>query len=85
MSAVSVTVSGSAVQPGVLRQLFDLNVTSAGGVPEAYRRNNNYGPRFDVAPDGRFLMARGADPEKVREIVLVQNWFEELERMAPHK
>ena len=41
---------------------------------------------FDVAPDGRFLMlkpsgrAAGA-PQK--NIIVVQNWFEELKRLVP--
>jgi hypothetical protein len=78
------TISGSTVLAGTARHVFDLNVTSPGGVLETYRRSNNFGARFDVARDGRFLVARGADPENLREIVVVQNWFEELERMAPH-
>jgi Tol biopolymer transport system component len=41
---------------------------------------------WDVAPDGRFLLLKrdtsvSADPS--REVVLVQNWFEELKRLAP--
>jgi hypothetical protein len=37
-----------------------------------------------VFPDGqRFVMVKGADPRGTREIVLVQNWFEELKRIAP--
>jgi len=84
MAVVPLTMSGSTVQPGTTHPVFDLTVTSASGVLEAYRRSNNYGPRFDVARDGRFLVTRGADPENQREIVVVQNWFEELERIAPH-
>jgi len=83
--SVPVTISGTSVQPGVPRRVFDLNVTSPSGLLEVYRRSNNFGPRFDIAPDGRFLVARGADPENTREIVVVQNWFEELNRIAPHK
>ena len=46
---------------------------------------------YDVAPDGRFLLMKFADdastaigeeffPTRIR---FVQNWFEELERLAP--
>ena len=41
---------------------------------------------YDVAPDGRFLMLelpRGGDAGELSEIVIVQNWFEELERLTP--
>ena len=44
---------------------------------------------WDVAPDGRFLMLReGAasttDTDEVpAQVVLVQNWFEELKRLVP--
>ena len=38
---------------------------------------------FDVAPDGRrFVIPEAADLTKAK-VVLVQNWFEELARMAP--
>jgi hypothetical protein len=45
-------------------------------------------PNYDVSPDGkRFLMLKAADEDQgVRQIVVVQNWFEELKRrMAPGK
>ncbi len=41
---------------------------------------------FDLSPDGqRFLMVRGVQrkPAPVTEMVLVQNWFEELKRLVP--
>ena len=41
---------------------------------------------WDVAPDGRFLLLKrdtSASAETSREVVLVQNWFEELKRLAP--
>jgi dipeptidyl aminopeptidase/acylaminoacyl peptidase len=39
-------------------------------------------PNYDVSPDGkRFLMLKAADEDQgVRQIVVVQNWFEELKR-----
>ena len=81
MLAVTLIISGSTVQAGPARHVFDLNATAPGGVLEMYRHSNNFGPRFDVAKDGRFLVARGADPENLREIIVVQNWFAELERL----
>ena len=43
--------------------------------------------QYDVAPDGRFLMIRqGAatdDATAAPEIIFVQNWFEELQRLVP--
>ena len=36
--------------------------------------------RYDVAPDGRFMMVENSDDFR---IVLVQNWAEELERLVP--
>jgi len=41
---------------------------------------------WDLAPDGRsFLMVKSEEtkPEPVTEMVLVQNWFEELKRLCP--
>jgi hypothetical protein len=35
-----------------------------------------------MAPDGRFLMLKDAD-ETTNEIVLVQNWFQELTERVP--
>jgi eukaryotic-like serine/threonine-protein kinase len=37
-----------------------------------------YGPAYDVAPDGRFLMIRGATPENVTQLNVVLNWFEDV-------
>ncbi len=45
--------------------------------------------RFDIAPDGqRFLMLKppGAATDDVTaapDLVLVQNWFDELQRLVP--
>ena len=43
------------------------------------------GIRYDVGPDGRFLLLKGdsSDDSSRRNIVLVQNWFEELKRLVP--
>jgi hypothetical protein len=45
--------------------------------------------QYDVTPDGkRFLMlpaGPSTDTGAERRIVIVQNWFEELKRLAPLK
>jgi hypothetical protein len=41
---------------------------------------------WDLLPDGQgFLMVRRGEmrPEPVTEMILVQNWFEELKRLCP--
>jgi hypothetical protein len=38
---------------------------------------------FDVAPDGRFLMIAPNDAAPASAIVVVLNWFEELNARAP--
>jgi len=42
---------------------------------------------YDVSPDGRFLILTPYDPptEKVTELHVILNWFEELKRLAPTK
>jgi hypothetical protein len=40
---------------------------------------------YGVAPDGRFLVARLAEPEPASGIRVVLNWFEELKRQVPAK
>jgi hypothetical protein len=46
---------------------------------------NNPDRGFDVSPDGqRFLMlqARRRAPDVITEMIVVQNWAEELKRIA---
>ena len=40
---------------------------------------------YDVSPDGRFLMIRQGSLTDAAppQLVLVQNWFEELKRLVP--
>jgi hypothetical protein len=44
-----------------------------------------YYSAWDVAPDGRVIMVRaaGADPSTATPVVVVENWFEEIQRKAP--
>ena len=42
---------------------------------------------YHVGPDGRFLMQRRSDQQdgedQLNQVVLVQNWFEELKQLVP--
>ena len=41
---------------------------------------------YDVAPDGRFLMIKAPTDDgsaPAEQIILVENWFEELKRLVP--
>ena len=62
--------TGDTFERGTPRQLFPDTYFDAGG------RN------WILAPDGRFLMiTRGSSTSA--EIIVVQNWFEELTRLVP--
>jgi hypothetical protein len=64
--------------PGKPRLLFEKPECGGGYPLRAY----------DLSPDGqRFLMVKDEQrkPSPVTEMVLVQNWFEELKRLAPLK
>ena len=44
--------------------------------------------RVDISPDGRFLLlklpgARTDDATAAPDLILVQNWFDELKRLVP--
>ena len=42
---------------------------------------------YDVSPDGRFVMitsgGTGSDTDAAPNVILIQNWFEELKRLVP--
>jgi len=67
------------------------NPAFSSGTPAAVLDRGNYQfpdslRQYDVASDGRFLMMKGAEPDDETEpsqIIVVQNWFSELERLAP--
>ncbi len=67
--------TASGLELGELRMLFD----------GWYLRSTGAGHSFDVARDGtRFLMVRvGEHHGDIAELVLVQNWLQELERLLP--
>ncbi len=59
------------------------------GNPEVVLEGDYYlaagGPNYDVSPDGeQFLMIKQVqDASATSQIIVVQNWLEELERLAP--
>ena len=83
--AVSVAPDGTSLRLAKPVPLFEMRVPGPTGLIEEYSASGNVGTAYDVLPDGRFVMIRGADPTGTREIVLVQHWFEELKRLVPTK
>ena len=78
--SVPVTQNGAALRLGKPLPLFDLRTIGPEGDAWQYLAGNNGGAGYDVLPDGRFVMVRSAAPADIREIVVVQNWFETLKR-----
>jgi len=75
MMAVSVT-PGPTPGLGTPRKLFRLSDDFWGGSPEFYTP-------YDVAPDGRFLMAKrvGGAAGSTTSLVVAEHWFSELARL----
>jgi serine/threonine-protein kinase len=71
--------SGTTLVAARPQVLFESAMATSGG---GYRG-------YDIAPDGRFLILRSSQAEAgiaaASEIVVVQNWFEELKRLVPTK
>jgi serine/threonine-protein kinase len=76
MMAVTV-VPGPEPRLGEPRRLFPLR-------DELYMTPTEYYTPFDVAPDGRFIMARNVSPPSAvgLPLIVVDNWFEELRQKA---
>jgi eukaryotic-like serine/threonine-protein kinase len=61
------------------------------GTPEVVFSLNDYisvgfgNNRYDVAPDGRFVITKRDPKQGTPQLVFVQNWFEELKRLVPKK
>ena len=83
MMAVAVAPDGASLSLGRPKALFDQRLPGGSGATEQYVQSTNTAVAYDVLPDGRFVMVRGADPSGSREFVLVQHWFEELKRLVP--
>jgi len=60
--AVSVTSEGASPRLGKPAPLFDGRVPGPAGAIEQYKGSSFAGVGYDVLPDGRFVMVRGADP-----------------------
>ena len=75
---MAVTISAEpSLTPGKPTLLFAGPYRSgvgAGGGPHS---------SYDVTPDGRFVMIRGEQSSGATQILVVLNWFEELERLVP--
>jgi serine/threonine-protein kinase len=69
--------AGTALPPSMPRMLFEPAMLAP------IRGNRPY----DIAPDGRFVVIRSGQAEASgaapSQIVLIQNWFEELKRLVP--
>jgi serine/threonine-protein kinase len=77
MMAVSFTVEGESFHHERPRELFQSQV-----------RIDSEKSYADIAPDGKgFVMLQGATPEEGEteptQVIVVTNWFEELERLVP--
>ena len=84
LMVVAVTPDADSLKLGTPRPLLDMRVAGPTGAIEQYEAGSNVGAGYDIFPDGqRFVMVRGADPQGTREIVVVQNFFEEVKRLAP--
>ena len=76
LMAVPITINGSALSAGTPRQLFEVKRLSTTAPARGY----------DVTPDGqRFLFQRAVEipPPPPSPMTLVENWIEELKRLAP--
>ena len=69
--------SGTTLVAGRPHVLFEFAMPASGG---------GFRP-YDLAPNGRFLIIRSGQAEggvgTEPQIVVVQNWFEELKRLVP--
>ena len=72
--AVDIRADG-ALNPGKPRLLFEKPAVFQSNSPSCW----------DISPDGRFLMVKIVEKksEPVTELILVQNWFEELKSLIP--
>ena len=48
-----------------------------------YAYSIDAGHAYAIAPDGRFLMIKAELPGIASELIVVKNWFAEIERLAP--
>ena len=83
MLQVAVTAAPGGLQLGNPEPLFYMRQTAPDGTDYSYYAGNNIGGAgYDILPDGRFVLLRSPEPDN-REVVIVQNWFDEVRRLAP--
>ena len=76
---------------GMMVVPVETDPTFSAGDPDVLFEQQYYVDRsrrtYDLAPDGRFLMVKessaGDGEGPAAQIILVQNWFEELKRLVP--
>src|SRR5262249_14897474 len=70
----------AAFTPGMPQKLFDWPYYRAG-------TGTNLGRTYDISPDGRrfLVIKRDTPPNQAAQpnLVVVQNWFEELKKLVP--
>jgi hypothetical protein len=68
--------AGTTLVAGPPQVLFEFDMFVAQG-----------GRPYDIAPDGRFIIIRSGQAEAgggtAPNMIVVQNWFEELKRLVP--
>jgi serine/threonine-protein kinase len=78
----------------IMAARIQLGTTFAAGAPSPVLSRTGYefppgARRYDVAPDGRFLLLKLAEAEGagqsagLAQLILVEHWFEELTRLVP--
>jgi hypothetical protein len=74
--------------------VLDINIPSFGSPRPLFEKDNNHlfasvpVRGYDISlDDQRFLTAQAQEqpPRPVTEMILIQNWFEELKRLVPTK
>lgn len=71
---VQVITADGLIQPSTPKLLFEGSYL------------NCWGPSFDIGPDGRLLLLKPiTNNHTTTELVLIENWFEELKKQAPQK
>jgi Tol biopolymer transport system component len=75
----SISRAGSSLRIGRPEAMFEMRRLGPQG-SEAYIPGGNSGGRYDVMPDGRFVMLKSVAATDAREIVIVDNWIDEVVR-----
>jgi serine/threonine-protein kinase len=75
----SINPAGSSLRIGRPEALFDPRRLGPQGY-EVYSSGGNSGGRYDVMPDGRFVMLKSVGAIDAREIIIVDNWIDALMR-----